>query len=390
MTKKNPIYVTKTRLPEPLFFSQLCGDIFQRAWITNNGQCVQELESSLSEYLGVSQVLACNNGTTALMLALHCAGLAGKKVAVTPYTYVATLSALLWLHCTPVFVDIEPDTLCLSPELLRRRFQEEPDIAGVLPVHIYGLACDVESLDAICREYGAVLIYDAAQAFGSSYQGKSLLDYGEYSICSFHATKIFHTAEGGCIVSHSADAHSALSLARAFGHINDTHYTLGINGKMSELHAAMGLALLPGTDAEIGRRKKVCVLYDSALEGLPLKRPAIRDGLNWNSAYYPVLLPDETCRARVEQFLADRNIHPRRYFYPSLNTLPYLNPEWRIGCPVAEDATQRILCLPMYGELRDDAKRTAQAIRMALSCDAKKRPSRYTEENFDGTSIPHL
>ena len=125
---------------------------------------MQELERNLLEYLGVSHVLACNNGTIALMLALQCAGLAGKKVAVTPYTYVATLSALLWLRCVPVFVDIEPDTLCLSPELLRKRFQQEPDIAGALPVHIYGLACDVERLDAVCREYGAVLIYDAAQA----------------------------------------------------------------------------------------------------------------------------------------------------------------------------------------------------------------------------------
>lgn len=351
MTRQRPIHVTKTRLPEPETFSRLCGEIFQRAWLTNNGQCEQELERALEKYLGVAHVLACNNGTMALMLAIRCAGLAGKKVAVTPYTYVATLSALLWLHCIPVFVDIEPDTLCLSPELLRRRFQEEPDIAGVLPVHIYGLACDVENLDAICREYGAVLIYDAAQAFGSRYHGKSLLAYGDYSICSFHATKIFHTAEGGCVVSRSAEAHKALSLARAFGHINDTHYSLGINGKMSELHAAMGLSLLPGTDAELARRREVRAMYDAALEGLPLQRPVIRGGLDWNNAYYPVLLPDEACRTRVEQALKAYDIHPRRYFYPSLNTLPYLKDAWRTTCPVAESTTKRVLSLPMWGEL---------------------------------------
>ena len=376
MTMQHPLYVTKTRLPEPETFSRLCNDIFQRAWLTNNGQCVQELERNLLEYLGVSHVLACNNGTIALMLALQCAGLAGKKVAVTPYTYVATLSALLWLRCVPVFVDIEPDTLCLSPELLRKRFQQEPDIAGALPVHIYGLACDVERLDAVCREYGAVLIYDAAQAFGSRYHGKSLLEYGDYSICSFHATKIFHTAEGGCVVSHSADAHNALSLARAFGHVNDTHYSLGINGKMSELHAAMGLALLPGTNTEIERRKEARAAYDAALEGLPLQRPTIREGLDWNNAYYPVLLPDEDCRVRAEQTLKERGIHPRRYFYPALNTLPYLQEEWRASCPVAEDAARRVLCLPMYGGLPDkEAGQVASCMHAALRGGATFRPS---------------
>lgn len=362
------IYVTQSRMPDQEYFSRQCRDIIKTSWITNNGSFVRSLENSLGEYLGVSNILACNNGTTALMLALQCAGLAGKKVAVTPYTYVATLSALLWLGCRPVFVDIEPDTLCLSPELLRQRFQVEPDIAGALPVHIYGLACDVESLEAICREYGAVLIYDGAQAFGSRYQGKSLQDYGDYSICSFHATKIFHTAEGGCVVSHSPEAHNALSLARAFGHINDTHYSLGINGKMSELHAALGLALLPGTDEEIGRRGELHAQYHTLLNGLPLTRPAIRGGLEWNYAYYPVLLPDEDCRVRVEQALAARNIHPRRYFYPSLNTLPYLKPEWRVSCPVAEDAARRVLCLPMHGELKqEDIEHISWCVSTALA-----------------------
>lgn len=353
-------------MPESETFSHLCRDIFQRVWLTNNGQCVQELEGSLAEYLGVSHVLACNNGTTALMLAIQCAGLAGKKVAVTPYTYVATLSALLWMHCRPVFVDIEPDTLCLSPELLRKRFQQEPDIAGVLPVYIYGLACDVESLDAICQEYGAVLIYDAAQAFGSRYQGKSLLDYGDYSICSFHATKIFHTAEGGCVISHNEGAHKALSLARAFGHVNDTHYSLGINGKMSELHAAMGLSLLPGTDAEIAQRRHLHAIYDDALADLSLVRPARREGLEPNYAYYPVLFPDEASLLRAQHVLNGQDVYPRRYFYPALNTLPYLKTEWRSSCPVAEDAALRALCLPVYGAFSpEDATTVATLLKRA-------------------------
>ena len=366
MPAKKPIHVVKTRLPEMQSFMQRCEGIFQRAWITNHGQCVQELERALGAYLNLPHVLLCNNGTTALMLAIHCAGLAGKKVAVTPYTYVATLSALLWLGCEPVFIDIDPDTLCLSPGLLRQRFQKEPDIAGVLPVHIYGLACDVESLAAICREHGATLIYDGAQAFGSRYQGKSLLDYGDYSICSFHATKIFHTAEGGCVVAHSAQAHEALALARAFGHIGDTHYSLGINGKMSELHAALGLSLLPGTDAEIKRRGELVRSYDAALEGLALIRPSQRAGMQWNYAYYPILLPNEACRARVAQALEAHGIYSRRYFYPALNTLPYVQ-AWQTACPVAEDAAQRVLCLPMYGGLcSEDIAQIAACVRAGV------------------------
>lgn len=366
--ENNFIYVTRSRMPEEETFFRHCRDILKSSQITNNGQYVRKLESSLKEYLGVSHLHVCNNGTTALMLALQCAGLAGKKVAVTPYTYVATLSALLWLGCEPVFIDIEPDTLCLSPDLLRDRLKKEADIAGVLPVHVYGLACDMESLESICKEYGIILIYDAAQAFGSKYKGKSLLGYGDYSICSFHATKIFHTAEGGCVVSHSAEAHKALSLARAFGHINDDHYSLGINAKMSELHAALGLSLIAGTDEEITRREELHDIYDQALDGLPLKRPAIRDGLEWNHAYYPILLPDKESRSRVEEALTTLGIIPRRYFYPALNTLPYVKSEWRVSCPVAEDAAQRILCLPMYGELRGEHIRCiVQCVQMVCS-----------------------
>lgn len=338
-------------MPDPDAFFGLCRSALDAGWITNNGRLVHRLEKSLADYLGIDHVLVCNNGTTALMLAIHCADLAGRKVALTPFTYVATLSAILWMGCEPVFIDVDPDTLCISPDALRGLLRDEPDIAGVVPVHVYGLACDVESLGGICREHGVVLIYDAAQAFGSRLGGRSLLDYGDYSICSFHATKVFHTAEGGCVVSHSGKAHEALALARAYGHVNDNHYCLGINAKMSELHAAMGLALLPGTDEEMARRGRVRQAYDAALSGLPLRQPMPQPGLVWNNAYYPVLLPDAESRCRVTAALASRNIFPRRYFYPSLNTLPYLKKQWKKPCPVAEDAAQRVLCLPMYGEM---------------------------------------
>ena len=362
-----PVLVTKARLPRREDFYSLCDTIFDAAWLTNNGPCVRQLEQALSAYLGTPHLLACNNGTTALMLALHCAGLADKKVAITPFTYVATLSALLWLGCTPVFIDIDPD-LCLSPWLLRRELDADSDIAGVLAVHIYGMACDTEALGALCCERGLPLIYDAAQAFGSRKNGKSLLDYGDYSICSFHATKIFHTVEGGCVITHGEEELRELSLACAFGHVGDEHFTLGINAKLSELHAAMGLSLLPGTDAEIEKCRRLHTAYDDALNGLNLAYPSRVSGQEWNFAYYPVLLPDAQCRERALTALNIAGIYPRRYFTPALNTLPYLEKACRRPCPVAEDAASRVLCLPMYGELKEDAvtaaaKALAEALR---------------------------
>lgn len=367
---ENKIYVTKSRLPDKECFFRQLESIFQTAWITNNGCHVINLEKALCDYLKTDNLLLCNNGTTALMLALQCAGLAGKKIALTPYSYVATLSAILWMGCTPVFVDVDPETMCLSPEKLRKCLQDSPDIAGVLPVHVYGLACDVESLGSICRENGLTLIYDAAQAFGSRYAGKSLLDYGDYSISSFHATKLFHTAEGGCVVSHSTAAHQALSRARAFGHEGDTHYCLGINAKMSELHAVMGLSLLPGTEEEIALRKRVHAVYDSLLSGAGLSFPPLCAKLDWNYAYYPVLLPDEDSLLRVQGALAAQDIYTRRYFYPALNTLPYLKAEWQVSCPVAENLASRALCLPLYGDLEEK-----QIVRIAASlCKALADP----------------
>ena len=355
------VLVTRTSVPEFAAFSVMLQEIFASGWLTNDGKWVRQLESALSDYLGCPQLIVCNNGTTALMLALHCAGLRGKKVAVTAYTYVATLSAILWMGCTPVFVDVDPQTLRMSPDSLARAFANHPDIAGVLPVHIYGLACDDQALSALCREHHAALIYDAAHAFGSTYQGHSLLDFGDYSICSFHATKLFHTVEGGCVVAHSEQAREKLTLARAFGHRGDTHYTLGINAKMSELHAAMGLCLLPRIATEIAQRRALHAVYDEALAGVPLLRPRSAAGLDWNYAYYPVLLPDGAALKRVFASLAAENIHPRRYFYPALTTLPYVQ-QWQRPCPVAEDVARRMLCLPLYGGLPAQTARHIAAV----------------------------
>lgn len=197
----------------------------------------------------------------------------------TAFSYVATLSALLWEGCTPVFADIDPETLCLSPESVRRALVAHPDAAGLLPVHVYGNACDVDGLENICREHGLACVYDAAHAFGSSLKGRSLLDFGDYSVCSFHATKLFHTVEGGCVVTHSKADQRRMELLRAFGHIGDTHLALGLNAKMSELHAAMGLCLLPHLEENIRLRAEICSRYDALLAQQPsgpgLRRPPL-------------------------------------------------------------------------------------------------------------------
>lgn len=366
ITDNTPMAVTRSRLPDRDDFYRLLDGIFERGWLTNNGLCVRNLERELGLFLGTEPPLACVNGTVALMLALHVAGLDGKKVALTPYTYVATLSALLWQGCRPVFVDVNPATLCLDPAKLDEAFEREPDIAGVLPVHIYGMACDVEKIGEICSRRGAVCLYDGAQAFASWLHGRSLLDYGDLSICSFHATKLFHSAEGGCVLG--AKYHEALTRARAFGHVGDTHYTLGINAKMSELNAAMGLAMLPGTQREVEMRKNAHAAYDALLDGLPLQRPELLTGQDWNHAYYPVLFPSGKLREKALGALLARGIQPRRYFYPSLNTLPYLEAGLRRPCPAAEDAAGRVLCLPLYGEMPEaDIRLVSDVVRGAFS-----------------------
>lgn len=346
-----PIFVTKSFLPPKEEFYRYIDEIFDSRILTNQGKFVGELERRLGESLNLSHVLACSNGTLALMLALRLAGLSGKKVITTPFTYVATLSAIMWEGCTPVFADIDAETLCMSPESLRECMKRYPDAKGVMPVHVFGNVCDVEAIEAICREFGLLCIYDACHAFGSSYKGRSALDYGDYSVCSFHATKLFHTVEGGCLVVHGdQDAHQA-RLLRAFGHLGDDHFCLGFNAKLSEIHAAMGLALLPQLQAVIDARRTASLLYDSLLLPDMFARPVLSQNLEYNYAYYPVLLDSEETLLALKQDLARQQIFTRRYFYPSLTTLPYLPDVSREPCPVTEDVALRVLCLPLSTEL---------------------------------------
>lgn len=361
--ERQPIYVTRSTIPDAAEYNTYVERIFSSRHLTNHGKCVNGLEARLSAYLNVPHIALCANGTLALQLALRAAGLAGKEVITSPFSYVATVSSLLWEGCTPVFADIDEETLCLDPRNLPDKITS--NTAGLLPVHIYGNLCDVETLEAIAQEARLTIVYDAAQCFGSSHNGRSVLDYGDFAACSLHATKIFHTTEGGCIVARSPEKLKILRLLRACGHSGDTHICLGTNAKLSELHAAVGLCLLDHVADNIAGRKAVSLMYDVLLPAHGLRRPILRKGLTYNHAYYPVIFETEKSLLRVAKRLNQESIFPRRYFYPALNTLPYLSGYQ--PCPVAESVAKRALCLPLYAELPEtEVERICTIVRRSL------------------------
>lgn len=349
------IFVTKSFLPPKAEYDDYIQKIFETHHLTNYGLLEAALQNKLSTYLNTKHICLTANGTLALMIALRHAGLSGKKVITTPFTYVATLSALLWEGCIPIFADIDQNTLCINPKSIKHILIKHPDAAGIVPVHVFGNACDTVGIQAICHKHNLTCIYDAAHAFGATLYNRSLMDYGDFAIGSFHATKLFHTVEGGCIISHTDQDQQNISLHHAFGHIQDDYYTLGINAKLSEIHAAMGLAILPHLPNIIAKRKKICDLYDDLLPLDILKRPHFHDDLDYNYAYYPIQFPDEASLCTVKMALEAHNIFPRRYFYPSLTTLSYLPTiSKNCECPIADRTALTSLCLPLYPDLSEE------------------------------------
>lgn len=286
------------------------------------------------------------NGTIALQIAVKALGLSGE-IITTPFSYVATTSSIVWEGCTPVFVDIDPETLGVDPDLIEAAIT--PRTTAILAVHVYGHPCDVERIQAIADRHGLKVIYDAAHAFGVRYRGRSLLVHGDIATLSFHATKLFHTVEGGALVTDDDEAARRIAYMRNFGHRGQEEFWgLGVNGKNSELHAAMGLAVLPKVPELIGKRRRVSELYDEVLADRGLVRPRLRDHTTYNYAYYPVIFPSEAALLAAREAMRERHIYPRRYFYPSLNSLQYA-PAAR--CPVSESVAQRVLCLPLSHDL---------------------------------------
>lgn len=355
------IPVTKPFLPEKKDYQKILNEIWDRRWLTNNGPCLIELEKKLKTFLETPNFLFTGNGTIAIQLAIKALDLKGE-IITTPFSYVATTTSILWENCTPVFVDIDEKHLCLNPDLIEEAITK--NTTAILATHVYGNPCDVEAIQIIANKYNLNVIYDGAHAFGVKYKGKSLFTYGDISTLSFHATKLFHTIEGGGIAWNNNELYEKLFLLRSFGHIGDDYYTIGINGKNSEFHAAMGLAIFPYIDVIIEKRKVLCNLYDQLMVGLPIKKPLIRESTEYNYAYYPIIFNNEEALLEVKDHLHTNEIVTRRYFYPSLNKLSYLTGE---DCPVSEDISKRVLCLPLYPDLSmEDVQRIVALIKHIL------------------------
>ena len=350
-----PIYVTQPYLPPLEEFIPYLEKIWESKQLTNNGPFHQQLEQALSDYLGVEHIALFTNGTIALITALQALRIAGA-VITTPYSFVATSHSLLWNGIKPVFVDIDPDTLNLDPKKIEAAIT--PQTTAIMPVHCYGRPCDVEAIQTIADDYNLKVIYDAAHAFGVRDAGGSILRHGDLSVLSFHATKVFNTFEGGAIVCPDAKTKSRIDHLKNFGFVDEVSVVApGINGKMSEINAAFGLLQLKNVDTALSRRKAIDAAYRERLKGmkgilcLPLDQAHVA-----NFAYFPILVEADYPLSRdgLHQVLKENEIYPRRYFYPLITDFPVyrgLPSAHHENLPVAVDAAQKVLCLPIFPAL---------------------------------------
>ena len=354
------ISVTKTYLPPLGGYTSYLKKIWETSWVTNNGPLVQELENKLKQFLGVKYLFLVSNGTLGLQIAIKALNLSGE-IITTPFSYVATTSSIVWEGCKPVFVDIDPKTLCIDADKIESAITKKT--SAILAVHVYGNPCNVNKIDKIANKYKLKVIYDAAHAFGVKISGRSIADYGDVSVLSFHATKVFHTAEGGGIVIRDKKLAHKIWYMRNFGHKGHDlgFFGLGINAKMSELHAAMGVADLPSVKKLIKTREEIYRQYERLLGKIDLLKPQFNPHATRNYGYYPVIFKSEKILLDVVNALNRREIFPRRYFYPALTKLPYIKGQ---SCPIAEDVSSRILCLPLFHSLKiSDVKTISKLIR---------------------------
>lgn len=340
------IHVTKTFFPPIEEYQQQLQRIWDNKWLTNRGELVLELESKLKKYLSVSNILVMNNGTIPIQIALKILGNHGE-IITTPFSYVATTSSIIWEQCTPVFVDIHPEFLTIDETKIEQAITSKT--TAILATHVFGNPCNIEVIERIAKANNIKVIYDAAHAFGVEYNGKSIFDFGDVSTCSFHATKLFHTGEGGAVFCKDQDISEKIFYSHNFGHDGPlSFHGLGINGKISELQAAMGLAVLPHMKEIIERRKKSVELYNDKLNFSKLRKLKIRQNTHWNFSYYPVIFDTEEMLLKIQKALNLEDIYPRRYFYPSLNTVSYIQGE---SMPISEKIASSILCLPLSAEM---------------------------------------
>jgi dTDP-4-amino-4,6-dideoxygalactose transaminase len=340
------INVTKTFFPPIKEYQNQLLRVWENQWLTNRGELVVELEEKLKDYLSISNIIIMNNGTIPLQIALKNLGNNGE-IITTPFSYVATTAAIVWENCTPVFVDIHPEYFTIDETKIEAAITDKT--TAILATHVFGNPCNVEVIEQIAKKHNLKVIYDAAHAFGVTYNGKSIFEYGDISTCSFHATKLFHTGEGGAIFCKDTALGEKLFYSHNFGHNGPLDFHgLGINGKITELQAAMGLAVLPHMASILEGRKLVVDCYDAHLDFSILKKIKIRENTYWNYSYYPVLFNSENELLKAQKRLNEAQIFPRRYFYPSLNTIKYVSGS---QMPISESIASRILCLPLFPDL---------------------------------------
>ena len=340
------IPVTKSYIPNIDEYTSIVSKAFDNSWLTNRGELVQELESKLTSFLKLKEanILCLNNGTSPLQIALKVLG-QESEIITTPFSYVATTAAIVWESCTPVFVDINENCLTIDESKIEKAITDKTTC--ILATHIYGNPCNIEAIDKIAKKHNLKVIYDAAHCFGVEYKGKSIFKYGDVSTCSFHATKIFHCGEGGAIFCKDKELFDKLYYNHNFGHNGPTEYHgLGINAKMSELSAAMGLSVLPHFEKIFNGRKLAVETYNQNLAFSNVQLLNIRKDTDWNYSYYPLVFKTEAELLEIKSILEKENIFPRRYFFPALHKLPYIKNI--VELPIAESVSKRVLCLPLY------------------------------------------
>ncbi|MYM41237.1 dTDP-4-amino-4,6-dideoxy-D-glucose aminotransferase VioA [Duganella qianjiadongensis] len=358
MKKAAPIYVTQPYLPPLAEFMPYLEQIWDNKVLTNGGPFHQQLEQALCEYLGVEHLALFSNGTLALMTALQALRITGE-VITTPYSFVATSHSMLWNGIKPVFTDIDPATFNLDPARIEAAIT--PQTTAIMPVHCYGYPCDVDAIQKIADNYNLKVIYDAAHAFGVKVDGNSLLNFGDLSVLSFHATKVFNTFEGGAIICKDATTKTRIDRLKNFGFVNETTVVApGINGKMSEINAAFGLLQLQHIDQALQRRQAIDRAYRAGLAGIPgLQVPGAPAATDCNYSYFPILIGPEYALSRdgLYDALKQQEIYARRYFYPLITDFPMyrsLPSAHADNLPMATIAAAQVLCLPIYPNLSDD------------------------------------
>ena len=355
MSGNRKINVTRPSLPPLEDVIPYLKSIWERGILTNNGPLHQQLETALAEYLGVPYVSLFNNGTNALITALKVFDLSGE-VITTPYSFIATAHAVSWNGLKPVFADIEPDGLNLSPAALERAIT--PNTCAILPVHCYGIPCNTSAISEIASRYNLKVIYDAAHAFGVRDTEGSILRHGDLSVLSLHATKVFNTFEGGAVISHSAKIKERVDALRNFGFSDELNVVgIGGNGKMSELNAAVGLAQLNHIDEMLSRRSEVARKYSESLKNIKGIKLPTGHAEHHNNSYFPIIVDEKFSLTRDQLYtkLQEHGIYARRYFYPVIcDFLPYKHASGAETVQRARIMASHILCLPIYPDIEDN------------------------------------